>query len=270
MAKRRDRSEEIRELGRVLIRLMGEHEIANHTRLKVSSPVSRILNHVPEWRAHRRRDEDADEGRRAANPSFFMLVNVANELKVPICALVPTIEHQPLTDAQRKLLTLAARWMLANFAGRDDERAAYTSDFEDFDAYVTFEKVEYASAASRVGTDEQLAAELADVLASIPGIRGERLQVTTIRGDSMADQLHHGDRVLVDMHRRTPRTGEMIVVDRGYLGRTIGYWRGEGKRCFLDKENEPTIDLGSPNDFTILGTITGIVWSPIGPRSRSR
>lgn len=269
MAKR-DRSEETGELARVLMRLIDEHEIANHTRLKVSSAVSRLLNHVPEWRERRRRDEDVVQGRRATNPSFFMLVKAANELKVPICALVPSIEHQPLTDAQRKLLTLAARWMLANFADRKDERAAYQSDFEDFDAYVTFEKLEYASAASRVGTDEQLSAELADVLASIPGIRDERLQVTTIRGDSMANRLHHGDRVLVDTHRRTPRNDEMIAVDRGHLGRTIGYWRREGKRCFLDKENEPTIDLGSPNDLTILGTITGIVWSPIGPRSRSR
>ena len=268
MAKRRDRSDEIRELGRALLRLMREHEIANHTRLKVSSPISRILAHVPEWRALRPRDEKGDEARQAKDPSFFALLDAANELKVPICALVPTIEHQPLTDAQRKLLTLAARWMLANFAARGDERAAYTSDFEDFDAYVTFEKLEYASAASRTGTDEQLSAELVEVLASIPGIRGERLQVTTVRGDSMAEKLHHGDRVLVDVHRRTPRNGEMIVVDRGHLGRTIGYWRRDGKRCFLDKENEAAIELGPPGDFTILGTITGIVWSPIGPRPR--
>lgn len=267
MAKR-DRSEELRELGRVLMRLKHEHEVANHTRLKVDSSLTRILNNAPEWRALRRRDEDSDDDRRAKNPSFFTLLQAAQELKVPICAFAPTLEHQPLTDAQRKLLTLAARWMLANFAARDDERAAYTSDFEDFDAYVTFEKMEYASAASRVGTDEQLSTELVDVLASIPGIRGERLQVTTIRGDSMADRLHHGDRVLVDVQRRTPRNGEMIVVDRGHLGRTIGYWRSEGKRCLLDKENEATIDLGSPSDFTILGTITGIVWSPVGPRSR--
>lgn len=267
MAKQ-DHSEELLQLGRVLMRLMLEHENAHHTRLKLNSSLSRILNLVPEWRALRRRDESGGDGRRAVNPSFFTLVQAAKELKVPICAFAPTIEHQPLTDAQRKLLTLAARWMLANFAARDDERAAYTSDFEDFDAYVTFEKVEYASAASRVGTDEQLTPELVEVLASIPGIRGERLQVTTVRGDSMAERLHHGDRVLVDVQRRTPRNGEMIVVDRGHLGRTIGYWRGEGKRCLLDKENEPAIDLGSPADFTILGTITGIVWSPIGPRSR--
>ena len=266
MATRRDRGEEIRELARVLYRLMREHETANHTRFKVSPSVSRILKHLPEWRALRPRDDE--EGRSAKEPSFFTLVDAAKELKVPICAFVPTIEHQPLTDAQRRLLTLAAQWMLANFAEQADARAVYRSDFDDFEAYVTFEKVDLPSAASRVGTDEQLAAEVAEVLASIPGIRGDRLQVTTVRGDSMAGRLHHGDRVLVDVQRRTPRNGEMVAVDRGHLGRTIGYWRREGKRCFLDKENEAAIDLGAPNDFTILGTITGIVWSPIGPRSR--
>jgi phage repressor protein C with HTH and peptisase S24 domain len=271
MAKRRDRSDEIREIGRALFRLMREHEAANHTRLKVGGPLSHILGHVPEWRALRLRDgKGGEEGeeRLAKDPAFFTLLDAAKELNVPICAFVPTAEHQPLTDLQRKLLTLAGRWMLANFAARHEERAAYTSDFDDFEAYVTFEKVEYATAASRVGTDEQLGSELAEVLASIPGIPGERLQVTTVRGDSMADRLHHGDRVLVDVHRRTPRNGEMIAVDRGHLGRTIGYWRGERKRSFLDKENEPAIDLGSPSDFTILGTITAVVWSPIRPRSR--
>jgi len=31
--------------------------------------------------------------------------------------------------------------------------------------------------------------------------------------------------------------------------------RGRRKRCFLNKENEATIELGSPTEFTILGTI---------------
>ena len=196
MAKQPDRSDEIREFGRAIFHLMREREVAHHTRLKVDSALSRILNHVPEWHALQRRGGDGGDGRLAVNPSFFTLLDTANELQVPICALVPTVEHQPLTDTQRKLLTLAARWMLASFTARADERAAYTSDFEDFEAYVTFEKMEYPSAASRVGTDEQLSAELVDVLASIPGIRGERLQVTTVRGDSMAEKLHQGDRVL--------------------------------------------------------------------------
>ena len=60
----------------------------------------------------------------------------------------------------------------------------------------------------------------------------------------------------------------MIVVDRGYLGRTIGYWRKEGKRCFLDKENQAAIDLGALADITILGTVTAVVWAPIRSRSR--
>jgi hypothetical protein len=259
MARRRNRSNELRELASALFRLMREHEIATGSWLNVTSSLSRILRHSPEWRELARRDEEGDV-RIAKDPSFFTILDAANDLEVPICALVPTIEHQPLTGPQRKFMTLAARWLLANFASRSDERAAWTSDFEDFEPYVTFEKLEYESAAGKVGRDEQLAPETVDVLASIPGIRREQMQVTTVRGDSMADRLRQGDRVLVDTYRRTPRKGEMVVVDRGHLGRTIGYWRHEGKHCFLDKENEPTVELGAPAEFTILGTIEGIVW----------
>jgi phage repressor protein C with HTH and peptisase S24 domain len=265
MGTRRDRSGEVRELARSLYRLKGEREIETHKRLKASPSLSRILRHLPEWRGQRR-DSGRKTARVAKEPSFFTVLDAANELEVPICALVPTTEHQPLTNAQRRLLTLAARWILANFAPRADERDAYTSDFDDFQEYVKFEKLEYDSAASPVGTDEQLPPEMIEVDGSISGIRGERMQITTVRGDSMAERLRHGDRVLVDTQRRTPLNGEMVVVDRGHLGRTIGYWRSERKRSFLDKENATPIDLGTPRDYRILGTITGIVWSPIGRR----
>jgi phage repressor protein C with HTH and peptisase S24 domain len=269
MASRRNRIDEIRALARVLYRLMREHEIANTTRLKVSASLSRILKHSAEWRALRRREEAPDE-RVSKEPSFFTLVDAAKELNVPICAFVPTIEHQTLTEPQRQVLTLFARWTLANFARREDERIAYSSDFEDFAAFVTIRKQSHFLAASRVGTDSQLDPEDADVLASIRGIHDERLQVTTVRGDSMADRLHDGDKVLIDLQLRAPHHGDLVAVDRGHLGRTIGYWRRDGKRSYLDKENEATIELGSPDDFTILGTITGIVWAPLRRRERSR
>jgi phage repressor protein C with HTH and peptisase S24 domain len=266
---RRDRSEQVRELASVLFRLMREHETATHKRLKVSPSLSRILGHAPEWRALRLRGEPKDdEARLAKEPSFFAIADAAKELNVPICALVPTLEHQPLTPAQQRLLTLAARWTLANFAPRHEERSIHTSDFDDFEAYVTFQKLEYDSAAGVVGVDDQLTPELIDVLDSIPAIRSERMQVTTVRGNSMADRLRGGDRILVDTYLRQPRNGEMIVVDRGHLGRTIGYWRRDGKRSFLDKENETPIDLGAPDDFSILGTVVAIVWAPIARRAR--
>ena len=249
---------------------MLEHEMANTTRVKVSSALSRILKHDEGWRALRVRKKEAKPSseRLAKEPSFFTFVEAANDLNVPICAFVPTMDHQPLTEPQRKVLTLFARWSLANFTPRDEERAAYTSDFEDFEAYVTIRKQAHTLAAGPVGTDAQFEAEDAEVLEAIKGIRDDRLQVIRIRGNSMADRLHDGDRVLIDVQLRTPRNGDMIAVDREHLGRLIGYWRRDGKRSFLDKHDGTTIDLGSPNDFTILGTITRIVDAPIGRRER--
>jgi phage repressor protein C with HTH and peptisase S24 domain len=269
MATRRDRSTEIRDLASTVFRLMREREIATTSRLKVNSALSRILQHAPEWRALRLRTKAAST-RTAKEPSFFTIVEAAKELNVPLCALVPTIDHQPLTEPQREVLTLFARWSLANFARRDDERAAYTSDFEDFTAYVTIRKQAYGHAAdSRIGTDVQAEPEDVEVLASIKGIGDDRLQVIRVRGDSMVPRLHDGDQVLVDVHRRSPRTGEMVAVDRHHVGRTIGYWRQERGQFFLDKENDTTIDLGRRDDFTILGTVTAIVWAPLKPRERT-
>lgn len=268
MGTRRDRSRELRELATVMFRLVREHEMATSYRVKTGGALGRIIKLSPEWQALHGSRQNA-EARVAKEPSFFTVVDAATELKVPICAFVPTMEHQPLTEPQRNVLTLFARWAIASFARRHEERAAYTSDFEDFEAFTTIRKQAQAIAASQVGTDSQFEPDEANVLASIPGIRDERLQVITVRGDSMAGRIHHGDQVLIDIQRRTPRNGEMVAVDRDHLGRTIGYWRREGKRCYLDKENEPAIDLGIPGDFTILGTITGIVWAPMhGPRSR--
>jgi hypothetical protein len=267
MATRRDRSDEIRDLASVFYRLMREHEIAHTTRLKVSPALSRILKHAPEWQALRRRGEKP-ETRKAKEPSFFTFVDAARELNVPLCALMPTLEHQPLTEPQRTVLTLFARWTLANFARSDDERATYTSDFEDFEAFVTIRKQAHTLAASPVGTDTQFEPDDAEVLAAIRGIGTERLQVIRVRGESMADLLHHGDRVLLDVELRNPRNGDMVAVDRGHLGRLIGYWSRDGNRPTLVKYDGTTIDLGMPDDYTILGTITSIVHAPLRHRDR--
>jgi SOS-response transcriptional repressor LexA len=131
-------------------------------------------------------------------------------------------------------------------------------------------KQAYLSAAGLMGPDEQSEPEDADVLKSIRGISDDRYQVTTVRGDSMVDRLHPGDQVLIDVTRRKPLEGEVVVVDRGHLGRTIGYWHREGDRCYLEKHNGATIDLGLPGDWQILGTITRIVNAPLLRRERKR
>jgi hypothetical protein len=267
MARRRKRDDEIRELASSLFRLMREHEIATTKRLKVRSSLSRILNHSPEWAALQRRGKNPVT-RKASDPSLFTVLDAANELDVPICALVPTIEHQALTDPQRHVLSLFARWTLGNFARRKDERDAYKSDFEDFEAFVTIRKQAHTLAASPVGTDSQFEPEDAEVLASIRGIGKERLQVIKVRGNSMADLLHDGDLLLIDVEQRSPRDGDLVAVDRYHLGRMIGYWRREGKRAWIEKHNRATVDLGTADDYTILGTIISIAHAPLHRRER--
>ena len=66
MATRRDRSKELRELARTIRRLMLEHEMANATRVKVSSALSRILKHDEGWRALRLRSSEGKREERLA------------------------------------------------------------------------------------------------------------------------------------------------------------------------------------------------------------
>jgi SOS-response transcriptional repressor LexA len=265
MGSRRDRSEQLRFLAAALHRLMREREISTTKRLKVTSSITRILNHLPEYRQLAGKTGDT---RLAKELGFFTIADLAEELEVPVCAFVPTIAHQTITEPQREVMTLFSRWALGNFAKRADERAVYESDVEDFEAYVTIRKQSYESAAGPMGVDEQLAPEDVEVLKSIRGISEDRYQVTTVRGDSMMDRLHPGDRVLIDISRRTPHEGDVVVVDRGHLGRTIGYWHQSGRRCYLEKHNGATIDLGPADEWQILGTITRIVDAPLHRRPK--
>jgi len=259
-------------LADTLFRLIREYEIAHPTeRVKIDSKLTRILERSADYRRLRRRT-DKRSGRSAKEPSFFTIADAATMLGVPLCALVPTIEHQPVTEPQREVLTKYARWTLAQFAPRDDERQAYTSDFDDFEPYVTIRKYAETLAAGQAGTDQQFEPDEADVLASIRGIREERLQVIPVRGNSMAERIHDGDRVLIDISLRSPRDGDIVAVDREHLGRTIGYWRRKGKQYQLEKHNaaEATITLGPPGQWSILGTITRIVDAPLRPSDRRR
>lgn len=72
------------------------------------------------------------------------------------------------------------------------------------------------------------------------GARPEDLRILRVQGDSMEPQLREGDRLLVDVARRTPGTGEMAVL-----------WDGTGlvvKRVeIVSGEDPPRLRLLSAN-----------------------
>lgn len=72
------------------------------------------------------------------------------------------------------------------------------------------------------------------------GARPEDLRILRVQGDSMEPQLREGDRLLVDIARRTPATGEMAVL-----------WDGTGlvvKRVeIVPDEDPPRLRLLSAN-----------------------
>ena len=72
------------------------------------------------------------------------------------------------------------------------------------------------------------------------GARPEDLRILRVQGDSMEPQLRQGDRLLVDVARRTPATGEMAVL-----------WDGTGlvvKRVeIVSGDDPPRLRLSSAN-----------------------
>ena len=73
------------------------------------------------------------------------------------------------------------------------------------------------------------------------GARPEDLRILRVRGGSMEPQLREGDRLLVDLARRTPATGEMAVL-----------WDGTGlvvKRVEIVSDEEPPRLLSANPDY---------------------
>ena len=62
------------------------------------------------------------------------------------------------------------------------------------------------------------------------GARPEDLRILRVQGDSMEPQLREGDRLLVDVARRTPATGEMAVLwdGTGLVVKRVEIVSGEG------------------------------------------
>ena len=108
-------------------------------------------------------------------------------------------------------------------------------------------------------------------LHSIRDVRSAALQVIHVIGDSMADLLLDGYKVLIDTRLQSPKNRDVVAVYIRNEGGILGYWREESKgRIILDKHN-PDYDpapLGHRSEWFLLGTVTKIVEAPLPRQSR--
>lgn len=126
----------------------------------------------------------------------------------------------------------------------------------------------FPAAGGAGGAEAEFQLVFTHVLHSIREVREGRLQVVRVIGDSMADKIEDGYKILIDTRRTTPVNGEMVAVYLKSEGGVIGYWRREQRRFYLDKYNpeHKPIALGHPDEWTLWGTAITIVEAPIERR----
>lgn len=137
-------------------------------------------------------------------------------------------------------------------------------------AWVVPETAQLAAGPRGILSDSPLST--AQVIHSIRDVRNALLQVVRVIGDSMADVLQHGYKVLVDTTLTTPANGDIVAVYVKDEGGMIGYWNKQGDQFSLLKENPDysRVDLGEPSEWLLWGTVTTIVEAPLERRPRRR
>lgn len=133
--------------------------------------------------------------------------------------------------------------------------------------------VPQAKAAAGSGVEADRDTEMAEVLHSIRDVYNGQLRVIRVNGESMLPVLHDGDKVTFDTRLVTPQAGEVVAVYDSVRGGMVGYWRGgDDGEFWLDKENEssPSEQLDAHGGWTLWGTVTRIVDTPVRPRRLRR
>lgn len=129
--------------------------------------------------------------------------------------------------------------------------------------------VPHAKAAAGSGIETDRDTEMTEVLHSIRDVYNGQLRVIQVKGDSMSPVLRNGDKVTFDIRHVTPKDGDVVVVYDNVRGGIVGYWRrGEDGEGWLDKENAASERFEATGGWTLWGTVTRIVDTPVHPRRR--
>ena len=103
----------------------------------------------------------------------------------------------------------------------------------------------------------------------IGDLKSPSLVAATVNGRSMSDRMRHGDTIVIDTARTTPRQHDPVAVYVADEGGILGYWRAEAGAYFLDKHNTefPSYKLGHSAEWRVLGVIT-LIQSPASRQDR--
>lgn len=283
MTDESDRTEIIA-LAKAIHRRMRDWEESHGQPFKKDDTLSRLLENDPDYEPYRKRNPAKRRGP-AVSPGVFTIKRIAEQLDTTVGDLLGEREFDVTIGDRRRIRELLEflRQRLALDSIEEVEPQSLEYRFpipfarfreRDYDypqalhAWVVPE-IPMAAGPSGIETDRPLLTT--EVLHSIRDVRHGALQVIKVIGDSMADLLLDGYKVLVDTRLKNPKNGDLVAVYVKAEGGVIGYWREESRgRVILDKHNPEykPVPLGHHTEWFLVGTITKVVEAPL-PRQRS-
>ncbi|HEY0156160.1 MAG TPA: S24 family peptidase [Thermoanaerobaculia bacterium] len=250
---------------------------------KKDNVVSRLLENDPEYEPYRPRDPEKQRGPSTA-PGLFTIKRLAERLDTTVGDLLGEREFDVTVGDRRRIRELIdflrQRLALDTIEDAEPEGLEYRfpiapnrfkeRDYDYPQALHAWVVPETPMAAGPAGIDGDRPLMTTDVLHSIRDVRNGALQVIKVIGDSMADLLQDGYKVLVDTRLKKPQPRDLVAVYIKDEGGVIGYWREVAHgRVVLDKHNPDfeSVELGHHTGWFLVGTITKIVEAPL-PRPR--
>jgi hypothetical protein len=254
----------------------------------VDDTLSRLFEHVPEYIPVRERSPDRKE-RAAKIPGVFKLQQVADMLETTVGGLLGEPGYESprdlVTTEQRRTLR-EAMLILRDLFDLDDESLDAIEETHPSPLPVTPHKFierdhdyprtlhawvvpELSAAAGNAGAEQDAPLGTAQILHSVREVWDARLQVIRVIGDSMAPELRHGWKVLVDTELTRPAPDALVAVYIKDEGGILGRWTVEDGRLSLRKTNPEfaPIELGAQGEWTLWGTVTKVVEAPVALRS---
>ena len=269
-------------LAKAIHQRMREWEIVNAADFKIDNALSRILENDPDYQPYRPRVTDKARGP-AVEPSVFTIKRIAERLDTTVSDLLGETTLDITISDRRRIRDwiefLRQRLLLDSIDDKAPQPLEYRfpirqerfieREYDYPQALHAWVVPEMPAAAGKGGIELDRPLLTTEVLHSIRDVRNGALQVIRVIGDSMADLLLDGYKVLVDTQMQTPKERDVVAVYIRSEGGVIGYWHQESRgHIVLEKQNPDygKVRLGHPSEWFLVGVITKIVEAPLSRR----
>jgi len=227
----------------------------------IDDRTSRILENDRDYHPPRKRTRRKDR-EPTLNPGIFTVKTIADALETTIGELLREPGYE-LTKSDLRSFRWIADFLRMRFSLEEVDALPDTGSFiqKDFSLPRLLRTSRLANTGQVAAGGVPVDSEFEVVDATIIGdLKSPSLVAATVNGRSMNDRMHHGDTIVIDTGRTTPRQHEPVAVYVTDEGGILGYWRAEAGAYYLDKHNSdfPSYKLGHSAEWRVLGVITHI------------